>query len=462
MMGNRIHFAGIGGAGMSSLAQITRQLGYEVSGSDQQLTARTDRLAALGVTIYEGHFASQIGDSTHLVYSSAIAQNNPEMLAAKSKGLCLMHRATWLAALVKAQAKHLIAVTGSHGKSTVTSLIGHLLAKLAIDPMVLVGADVNAWQSNARFGQGGTWVLEADESDASFQQFTPEIAVITNLDRDHMDTYGQSEAELHRRFRSFLENLPKTGIVLACGDDSQLRALCSGLPQKVVFYGLGKHNDLFATAITPEVAGCRFVPVGLGYEGGAVSLPLFGQYQVQNALAALAVGLLYQGYHSVMANALRDFAGVSRRGSISKHDTQAYCEITVLDDYAHHPTEIQALWQAVNAWWPERPILMLFQPHRYTRTRDLGKEFANVLQACSHLGILPIYAASEKALPGITSEKLVAQIRAAGGQAQLCNDLVDVFDFLKAQLQPNSVIMIVGAGSIGTYVQPIQRWLASL
>ena len=442
----RIHFVGIGGIGMSGIAELLVNLGYEVSGSDARRSAITDRLAKLGVTVHAGHAAHQVGGADVVVISSAIAADNPEVAAARARGIPVIPRAEMLAELMRLQRG--IAVAGAHGKTTTTSMIALVLERAGMDPTAVIGGRLSAFGSNAKLGRGAYIVAEADESDRSFLHLSPSIAVITNLDREHMETYGTFE-EIQRVFAEFANKVPFDGLVVACADDRALRAILPSISRPLVTYALDRDADVTATdaVLSPFASVSRvWLRRGGGREAlGDLTLSVPGRHNISNALAAVAVGLEVKVPFDRIASALAEFHGAERR-------FQKLGEargVVVVDDYGHHPTEIAAVIAAARTL--RRRIVAVFQPHRYTRTQQLMAEFGPAFAGAEDIVLTDIYSAGEAPIPGVTLDALAnAMRRDAGARLHVVASLDALPARVAALAREGDVVVTLGAGSIGT------------
>ena len=447
----RIHFVGVGGIGMSGIAELLANLGYAVSGSDQKRSSVTDRLVSLGVTVHAGHAASNVGDADVVVFSSAVKADNPEVMEARARRIPVIPRAEMLAELMRLRFG--IAVAGAHGKTSTTSMIALVLERAGLDPTAVIGGRLSAFGSNARLGRGELMVVEADESDRSFLKLRPSIAVMTNIDREHMDAYG-SFADLQQAFVAFADEVPFYGAVVACADDAELSRVLPRLTRRVITYGIsskaeGKRQkaepNISASDIVLEGYGSRCTVSRDGTPLGDLALAVPGRHSVLNALAAVAVGLELDVPYARIAAALSEFHGAERRferrGVVSG--------ITVVDDYGHHPTEIAAVLAAARASKPAR-IVVAFQPHRYTRTRDLMKEFGTALNAADEVVLTDIYAASEEPIPGITIEALARVVNEGRSKpVTIVKKLDDVAGAVADIAKSGDLVLTLGAGSIG-------------
>jgi UDP-N-acetylmuramate--alanine ligase len=446
----RIHFVGIGGIGMSGIAELLANLGYEVSGSDVKGSEVTERLRSLGVQVSMGHRAEQVGPADVVVYSSAVRPDNPELLEARARQVPVIPRAEMLAELMRLRQG--IAVAGAHGKTSTTSMIAIVLERAGLDPTAVIGGRLSAFGSNARLGRGELMVVEADESDRSFLKLSPSIAVMTNIDREHMDAYG-SYAELQQAFVDFANKVPFYGAVVASADDVELRAVLPRLTRRVITYGIdAEAAELRARAVALEGFGShcevwrrdrsgKTEPVRLG----SLALQVPGRHSVSNALAAVAVGLELDVPFARIAAALQEFRGAERR---FQH-VGTVAGVTVVDDYGHHPTEIAAVLAAARAAKPGR-VVLAFQPHRYSRTRDLFDAFAAILAEADELVLTDIYPASEDPLPGVTLDALAAAVNARRATpAHVVADVGEVPAAVAALARPGDLVLTMGAGSIG-------------
>ncbi len=447
---HRVHFIGIGGIGMSGIAEILLTMGYAVSGSDLRASAVTERLAKLGATIYVGHAAENARACDVVVTSSAVARDNPEVLEARARKTPVIPRAEMLAELMRL--KYGIAVAGMHGKTTTTSMIAAVLAGGGLDPTVVVGGRVDAMGSNARLGQSQYLVAEADESDRSFLKLTPVRAVVTNLDREHMEAYRDME-DVEAAFVEFMDKLPFYGAVTACADDARLRAILPRVTRKVFTYGVSEGVD-FRLMLREAQEGCHatFLVDAHGLLLGPFDLNVPGRHNLLNATAAVAMGVQLGVAPDEIAEALRGFRGVDRRFQV-KGKVRG---VTVVDDYGHHPTEIRATLQAARECGYGR-VLVLFQPHRYTRTRDLMEEFAGAFGDADAVEVLDIYAASEEPIAGVTGEALAGRI----ARAEYAASIEEGVGRLVERAAEGDLIMTLGAGSVSQAGTVVLERLAS-
>jgi len=436
----RIHFVGIGGIGMSGIAEVLLTLGYKISGSDLKESPVTERLRGLGATIYIGHRAENVTGAEVVVTSSAISRDNPEVAAAHSASIALIQRAEMLAELMRL--KYGIAVAGMHGKTTTTSMVAAVLAAGGLDPTVVVGGRVDAMGSNARLGKSQYLVAEADESDRSFLKLSPIIAVVTNIDREHMDTY-RDMADVEQTFVDFLDRLPFYGMAVVCGDDERVRNLIPRMARRAVTYGARAEND-FRLEMLPRGQGySRFTVAYENASLGEFQLFVPGMHNVLNATAAIAVGVGLDIPPEKIRAGLEHFRGVDRRFQVK--GTAA--GVTVVDDYGHHPTEIRATLAAAKQYGCKQ-LHVIFQPHRFTRTRDLMDEFATAFSDADTLQVLDIYPASEAPIPGITAQALVERMAGKGRSATRAASFADAVSQCVAQAQPDDLVITLGAGNV--------------
>jgi len=440
----KVHFVGIGGIGMSGIAEVLLNLGYTVSGSDLKHTPVTERLATLGARVWEGHAAGNVGDAQVVVTSTAVAANNPEVLEAQRLQIPVIPRAEMLAELMRL--KFNIAVAGAHGKTTVTSMIAVMLAEAGLDPTAVIGGRLDVFGSSARLGKGELMVVEADESDRSFLYLLPSIAVVTNIDREHLDHYRDFE-EIQQAFLDFVNKVPFYGAVIACVDPPWGERFLQLLPRirrRVVTYGLDSGADCAASAIELAPRGSAFDVAFKGKSLGRFKLSVTGRHNVQNALAAVAAGVELELSADKIRAGLERFRGVDRRFQVKAEANG----ITVLDDYGHHPAEIRAVMEAARLRGARR-ILAVFQPHRYTRTKFLMDDFAACFDGCERVYVLDIYPASEPPIPGITSERLVERMRELGlERARYAPSENAVIQEVLADAKSGDLIVTVGAGSV--------------
>ena len=453
----RIHFVGIGGVGMGGIAEVLHNLGYQVSGSDRSENAMTRRLEAKGVVVRTGHDPSLVEGTDVVVVSSAIGQDNPEVLRARERRVPIVPRAAMLAELMRFRQG--IAVAGTHGKTTTTSLIASLLAEGGLDPTFVIGGRLNSLGGNARLGTGQYLVAEADESDASFLYLKPMMAVVTNIDADHLGTYGGDFHRLSDTFVEFLHHLPFYGLAVLCADDPVVMALLPSVSKPVLTYGLEEQCDLCARDIRYQGMQSRFrvarrdEPTWLD-----VTLNLPGRHNVLNALAAIAIASELGVAQEAIERGLRGFQGIARRFQLRGEVRVGEATVHLIDDYAHHPREIAATLQAIRTGWPGSRVVVVFQPHRFTRTRDLFDDFAKVLSAVEGLVLLEVYGAGEAAITGADSRALCRAIRAWGGAVPVfVEDRSDLSKVLCTLLRDGDILLTLGAGDIGSVANALMR-----
>ena len=451
-----VHFVGIGGAGMSGIAEVLLNLGYKVSGSDLADNAVTQRLKSLGATVLLGHAAGHIGTADAVVISTAVAGDNPEVMAARERAVPVVPRAMMLAELMRL--KQGIAIAGTHGKTTTTSLIASVLAEAGMDPTFVIGGKLTAAGANARLGSGEFLVAEADESDASFLYLQPVLAVVTNIDADHMETYGHDFNRLKQAFVDFVEHLPFYGLAVLCGDDANVQDIRDRISKPVLTYGVGVDNDIRAVDIEHRGGQMHFRVVsnekrrrGAPPADLEVTLNLPGLHNVLNALAAIAVGREAGAQDAAIAKALAEFGGVGRRfqrcGDIKLASGGTF---TLIDDYGHHPVEMAATLAAVRGAFPGSRLLLAFQPHRYTRTRDLFEDFVKVLSGVDALVLGEVYPAGEAPIVAADGRALARAVRVAGKVEPLfVENIGEMAEAILGVTQPGDVVITMGAGSIG-------------
>jgi UDP-N-acetylmuramate--alanine ligase len=430
---------------MSGIAEVLANLGYQVSGSDLAENTATKRLASLGAKISLNHKPQHINGADAVVVSSAVQADNPEVIAARERRIPVVPRALMLAELMRL--KQGVAIAGTHGKTTTTSLVASVLAEAGLDPTFVIGGRLNAAGSNARLGAGDFIVVEADESDASFLHLQPVIAVVTNIDADHMDTYQQDFGRLKQAFAQFLQNLPFYGAAVLCVDDANVREILPEVTKPVLTYGTGEDASVRAEAIEHDGGRMRFRALRKGAAPLDVVLNLPGRHNVLNALAAIAVGTEIGVKDASIQKALKEFRGVGRR-------FQNYGEIdgkfTLIDDYGHHPAEMAATLEAARGAFPGRRIVLAFQPHRYTRTRDLFEDFVRVLSGVDVLLLAEVYAAGEAPIVAADGRSLARALRLAGKVEPLfVEDIAAMPDTIRRTAQEGDVVITMGAGSIG-------------
>lgn len=449
-----LHFVGIGGSGMCGIAEVLLNLGYVVSGSDIARSSVTDHLTALGAKVYIGHKPENIEGADAVVVSSAIKPDNPEVVAAKACKLPVVPRAVMLAELMRLRRG--IAIAGAHGKTTTTSLTATLLAAGGLDPTYVIGGRLNSSGVNARLGAGEFLVAEADESDASFLNLTPVLSVVTNIDHDHMDTYGHDFNKLKDAFVEFLSRLPFYGVAVLCVDDENVRSIIPRVTRRVIGYGLTEAAEVRAIDIRSEVTRTAYTILRPGHAPLPVVLNLPGLHNVTNSLAAVAVATLVGVDDKAIVKGLSEFTGVGRRFAqygqlpICNAEGQATGSFTLVDDYGHHPHEIEATIAAVHTAWPEKRLLVVFQPHRYTRTRDCFEDFVNLLCQADAVVLADVYPAGEAPLVGADGRALAHAVRLRGQNNLIfCPHIEDVPAAVHKMVRDGDVVLTIGAGSVG-------------
>ncbi|UCG05094.1 MAG: UDP-N-acetylmuramate--L-alanine ligase [Desulfobacterales bacterium] len=437
-----IHFVGIGGIGMSGIAELLLNLGYKVSGSDIQTSDITDRLKKLGGIIYQGHSENHISEADVVVTSSAIGTGNPEVEAAEQAAIPVIPRAEMLAELMRL--KYSVAIAGAHGKTSTTSIVASVLAKGGLDPTVVIGGKLKSIGSNAVLGQGDFIVAEADESDGSFLKFSPTIAVVTNIDREHLDYYADLDA-IKAVFLEFLDRVPFYGLAVLCLDNEPIQDLIPKIKKRYTTYGMSSQADFQIRDVEFVSQKSRFSIYHRGNRLGEINLNLPGIHSVYNATASIAVGMELDIPFNDIKSALETVEGVQRRLEI-KGETNG---ITVIDDYGHHPTEIKITLKALAENWPNRRKVVVFQPHRYTRTRALFDDFTRAFYQSDLLVVLPIYAAGENKIAGVSGQALCEGIRAHGHKEVYCaQDFEAAVSHLKQILKPGDILLSLGAGDV--------------
>ena len=452
-----LHFVGIGGSGMSGLAEVLLNLGYQISGSDLSVNATTQRLTTLGVTIFKGHGAAQIAGADAVVVSTAVKVDNPEVVAAREQRIPVVPRALMLAELMRL--KQGIAIAGTHGKTTTTSLVASVLAEGGLDPTFVIGGRLNSAGSHARLGEGEFIVAEADESDASFLHLQPVLSVITNIDADHMETYGHSMDKLKQAFIDFTQHLPFYGMVVVCQDDANVRDILPSITKPVMTYGFAPEAQLQALDVQHKGGQMHFRAVRKGAPDLVIQLNLPGLHNVLNALAAIAVATEVGVPDAKIVTALAEFKGVGRR-------FQRYGEVelvgggrfTVIDDYGHHPVEMVATVAAARGAFPGRRLLLAFQPHRYTRTRDCFEDFVKVLSTVDALVLSEVYAAGEAPIVAADGRALARAVRLLGKVEPIfVDEILAMSDAIRSAACDGDVVLIMGAGSIGSVAGNLAR-----
>ncbi len=437
-----IHFVGIGGSGMSGIAEVLINLGYKVSGSDLKQTEVTERLASLGGKIFIGHKPEQVGNAHVVVTSSAVLPDNPEVVQAKRLKIPVIPRAEMLAELMRL--KYAVTIAGTHGKTVTTSLVSMVLAEGGLDPTVVIGGRLKNIGSSAKMGKGEFIVAEADESDGSFLKLTPTIALVTNIDDDHLDYYKTLD-NIKSTFVQFVNKVPFYGSIILYGEDENIKSIIPRITRKYYTYGRGKNYDFYAENIVYEEMHTEFDLCFSGKNLGRLKLHFPGAHNVLNSLGAAAVGIeLGVGFEKIR-KAFLDFTGVSRRLEVKARKK----DIVFIDDYGHHPTEIRVTLETIKSIWPERRLLVIFQPHRYTRTRDLAKKFGPSFNSVSRIWLTDIYSAGEKPIPGISSSLILESFPAEKRETvTLISDREAIIKEVVKSLRPQDVLVTLGAGDV--------------
>ena len=448
---NHIHFVGIGGIGMSGIAEVLLNLGFTVSGSDLQNSAMTERLADAGAKIYIGHRAENIEGADAVVTSSAVLRENPEVCAAREAQVPLVRRAEMLGELMRF--RKCIAIAGTHGKTTTTSLVAAVLSAAGMDPTFIVGGVVNSARTNARLGQGEYLVAEADESDASFLHLQPQMAVVTNIDADHMETYDGDFSRLVETYEAFLHNLPFYGLAILCIDDPVLKSLGEKLRKPVVTYGMHEEAEFRAINISHKNRDSYFEVIHSGNSLGEFSVSMPGKHNVKNALAAISIASKLGIEIDRVKSALSEFQGIGRRFEMLGEVESEKGKFQWVDDYAHHPTELEATLTAAEEVWPDKRRIIVFQPHRYSRTRDLFDDFAQLLSGIDNVLITDVYAAGEVPISGSDSKSLCRAIRRRGKDPIYAGSLDQLTEVLTNIIESGDVVLTLGAGDIGRYAR---------
>lgn len=447
-----IHFVGVGGAGMSGIAEILHNLGYTVSGSDQSESATTRRLASLGIRIAIGHAAANIAGAEAVVTSTAVGGDNPEVIAARARRVPVVPRAVMLAELMRLKSG--IAIAGTHGKTTTTSLVTSVLAEAGVDPTFVIGGRLNAAGANSRLGSGDYIVVEADESDASFLNLLPVMAVVTNIDADHMDTYGHDFAKLKSAFVEFIHRMPFYGAAILCSDDAGVRSIMPMISRPVVSYGFGADATVRAVDVEAHAGTMQFTVQrrnGVRMPDLRVTLNLPGDHNVLNALAAIAVATELELPDAPVVKGLAEFHGVGRRfqryGELASSDGGRF---TLIDDYGHHPVEMAATLAAARGAFPGRRLVLAFQPHRYTRTRDCFEDFVKVIGSADRVLLAEVYAAGEAPIVAADGRALARALRVAGKVDPVFVDEIGAMpQAIVEHVRDGDVVISMGAGSIG-------------
>ena len=449
---SRLHFIGIGGTGMSGIAEVLLNLSLEVSGCDRAKSEATDRLERLGATIWEGHGAEHLDGVDLVVKSSAVPDDNPEIVEARRRGITVVRRAEMLAELMRL--KYGVALAGTHGKTTTTSMVGAVLTEAGLDPTVIVGGRMRALGTGARIGRGDYLVAEADEFDRSFLRLHPVIAAVTNIDVDHLDTY-RDLADIEDAFVEFANRVPFFGRAILCIDDPNVQRIMPRITRRIVTYGVSAQAELAGYDVRPVAGGSRFrVREAANGALGEIELPMPGLHNVRNALVAVAVARAMQIDFEVVARALAAFGGVHRRFE----RLGAWRGATVVDDYAHHPTELAATLEAARQVYPESRIHLVFQPHLFSRTRDLAAEFGGSLLGADVVLVTPIYPSREEPIPGVTSELVVREARARGHRSVIhVESFDDAVERLCDSVREGDLVITAGAGNVNRLAETLVR-----
>jgi UDP-N-acetylmuramate--alanine ligase len=457
---HRIHLVGIGGSGMGGIAEVLLNLGYQVQGSDLKSNSVTQRLARLGAKIFIGHSAEHLGEVDVVVVSSAVNRSNPEVAAALAKRIPVVPRAEMLGELMRF--RYSIAVAGTHGKTTTTSLVASVLAEGGLDPTFVIGGRLKSADSNARLGAGRYLVAEADESDASFLHLQPMISIVTNIDNDHLATHEGDFSRLKQSFVDFLHNLPFYGLAVLCSDDAQVQSILEAVARPFVTYGFAPEADVRAVNVVRDGLQSHYEALRAGHEPLAITVSLPGRHNVLNSLAAVAVATELDIPDAAIQRALANFQGIDRRlqqlGEIQWPGGSAL----IVDDYGHHPTEVAATLDAVRQGWPTRRLVLVFQPHRYSRTRDLLDDFGRALSECDVLLVTEVYAAGEAPIAGADGRAICRAVRTRGLTEPVFVEHVDeLADSLRGILHDGDVVLTMGAGNIGAVAQDLKKRFAA-
>lgn len=454
----RIHFIGIGGTGMCGIAEVLLNQGYQISGSDMKVSATTDRLVSKGASVFIGHQASNIDGVCVVVRSTAIQDSNPEIVAAKEKRVPVVRRAEMLAELMRY--RHGIAVAGTHGKTTTTSLTASILAAAGMDPTFVIGGLLNSAGTNAQLGESRYLVAEADESDASFLHLQPMVSIVTNIDSDHLETYGGDFEKLKSTFVEFLHNLPFYGLAVVCGDDPVVQEIMPQVSRSMITYGFGEKNDYVAHDVNQTGSELTFkVKRKNKIADLQIRLAMSGRHNVLNALAAIAVATDEGATDQAIVKGLSEFQGVGRRFQVyGEFDIGADGTAMLVDDYGHHPREVAVTIEGVRNGWPDRRLVMIYQPHRYTRTRDLYEDFVDVLSKVDQLILLDVFPAGEQKILGADGRSLARSIRNRGLIDPIfVEQLEDVDDVVKSIVQAGDIVITQGAGSVSALAAKLAR-----
>ena len=456
-----VHFVGIGGSGMSGIAEVMLSLGYAVQGSDLKRNKQTMRLENQGATVFIGHASDNIRDADAVVVSSAVDETNPEVAAAREQLMPVVSRAEMLAELMRF--RYSIAVAGTHGKTTTTSLVASVLAEGGLDPTFVIGGRLKSADANARLGQGDYLVAEADESDASFVHLKPMLAIVTNIDADHMSTYDGDIEKLKSSFIEFLHNLPFYGLAVVCTDDAGVNSVLADIGRSVTTYGTNDEADVRAINIVFAAATAEFDVVRKDSSDSLhIRLQLPGMHNVRNALAAIAIADELQIAHDVIVKSLQEFEGIDRRFQRLGEVKTAAGTVMLVDDYGHHPTEIAATLSAAKSGWPGKRVVLVFQPHRYSRTRDLIDDFATVLSDADVLVLLEVYAAGEEPIAGADGRAIARAVRTRGSvEPVFVESLSGLQPVLLDLLEDGDLVLTMGAGDIGAYAADLPALISS-
>lgn len=452
---NTIHFIGIGGAGMGGIAEVLANEGYQVTGSDQSSNAVTQRLSTLGATVYLGHDGQQVEGACVVVVSTAIDDTNPEIIRAKALRIPIVQRAQMLAELMRF--RHGIAIAGTHGKTTTTSLTASIFAKAQLDPTYVIGGLLNSSGTNAKLGCSEYLIAEADESDASFLHLQPMVTIVTNIEADHMDTYEGDFSKLEDTFIEFMHNLPFYGLSVICIDDPINRQLLPRISRQITTYGFSDDADLRASDFSQHANSSRFTLHRQGQEPLSLTLNLPGRHNVLNAMAAIAVAMDSDISDEHIVAALAEFEGIGRRfEQLGTFDTTSG-DVMLVDDYGHHPSEVAATIKAARQGWPDKRLVMIYQPHRYTRTRDLYEDFVEVLSQVDELILLEVYSAGETPIVGADSRALCRSIRAHSSFEPIYVPSIELLPARLAQIMHgNDLVLTQGAGNVGVLAKELK------
>ncbi|MCY7294248.1 UDP-N-acetylmuramate--L-alanine ligase [Alteromonas sp. a30] len=452
----QIHFIGIGGVGMGGIAEVLLNEGYVISGSDQQASQMTQHLQKLGATVFFTHAASNVENVDVVVVSSAISTDNPEIQAAMEARIPVIRRAEMLAELMRF--RHGIAVAGTHGKTTTTSLVATIFAQAGLDPTFVIGGKLNSLGSNARLGSSRYFIAEADESDASFVHLQPMMSIVTNIEADHMETYGGDFQKVQDTFVEFLHNLPFYGLAVVCGDDPIIQQLLPDIGRQYITYGLGENVDVRAVDISSGFNQSHFTVQRKGKDDLSITLNLPGTHNILNALAAIAVATEEGIDDADLQAALGTFSGIGRRFEMLGNFNNELGTVTLVDDYGHHPTEVEVTIAAARNNWPDRRLVMAYQPHRYSRTRDLYEDFVRVLSQVDVLLLLDVYPAGEEPIEGADSKALCRSIRQRGQIEPVYVGQTDELQTVIADVMKNGdVLLTQGAGNIGRIAKELEQ-----